>query len=143
MGMFSWECRRCERSILSHMAVEPHNRWMCSAVALLPRGSVIMGTYDGYGRIDDNLDIYNGGEPEIYHRSCWELAGKPMKFTGASKHAADQGYFYEEGKYDVLDPLETANMADDWIRERLTEVVVIRNREKALQAEAAKAEEPE
>lgn len=104
MGLFSWECKRCEKSILGPYGIPKGLGWMNDAVALLPptesrpNTSVLMGEYDGYGAIAGG-SIHEWGEPEVYHRKCWELAGKPLEFSGASEPAADQGHFYDEADY--------------------------------------------
>jgi hypothetical protein len=107
MGMFSWECRGCGKSILNELGVNKTNGWMADAVALLPDGNVLMGTYDGYGRVA-GTEIHDYGEPEIYHRACWERSGKPMEFSKASEGADDQGWFYDDADYDIPDPRSTS-----------------------------------
>lgn len=114
MGMFSWKCRRCERSILGPFSLPAICAWMNDAVVLLPptstrlNTSVLVGEYDGYGRIEGG-SVHETGTPEMYHRACWELAGKPMVFTQASDGADDQGYFYDDADYQVPDPRENSN----------------------------------
>jgi hypothetical protein len=90
MGMFSWECPACNFSIRDCGGCCEDN-WQGEAVVLTPGGSRIIGTYDGYGRVDgcelgDQIDDF-----AMYHKTCWELAGKP-EFTKPSRHAADQGF---------------------------------------------------
>ena len=69
---------------------------MNDAVLLEPNGSIVIGNYDGYGRIGyEQREInWEAGEPELWHKKCWENSGKPS-FSGASKHAEDQGHFYD------------------------------------------------
>tara|TARA_R110000803_G_scaffold75751_2_gene140124 strand:- start:171 stop:416 length:246 start_codon:yes stop_codon:yes gene_type:complete len=74
---------------------------MNEAVVLRPNGNPIMGKYDGYGRVNgieitDCIDLLGGGMdlPEIWHKRCWEMAGKPA-YSGPSEFAEDQGFFYE------------------------------------------------
>ena len=66
---------------------------MSDCVALLSNGSVLMGSYDGYGRLDGR-DIFDNYDVEAYHKKCWEACGSPKKFTKASRNADDQGHFY-------------------------------------------------
>jgi hypothetical protein len=90
---------------------------MNEAVVLLEDGGKATGHYDGYGRLYDGSSCYEDGEPmdeglflgdhEVWHRACWRLAGKP-KFTKASSHAGDQGYFV--GEYDPPEPKTLADM---------------------------------
>lgn len=97
MGFFSWQCKGCDQSIKA-----PYNldalAWQADAVCLKSDGAVYSGEYSGYGVIDDPAlereDIWEDSEPELWHKRCWENAGKPS-FTGASKQAADQGYFFD------------------------------------------------
>ena len=104
MGLFSWECKHCNKSILGPFGLPKHLGWMNEAVALLPptssrlNTSVLMGDYDGYGAVAGG-SIHENGEPEVYHRKCWEHVGKPMEFTAASEGAADQGHFYNDEDY--------------------------------------------
>lgn len=94
MGFFSWNCKSCGYSIRSRYADAGENDWMARAVAIHPKGGIIRGGYDGYGRIDnghddvDNLDNYS-----FYHEACWEKAGSPSAYSGPSDSAGDQGYF--------------------------------------------------
>jgi len=103
MGFFSYECKRCGRSILIVHGVEGGalNEWMREAVAVEENGTILKGTYDGYGRVNDH-DLSD--EPAVWHLACWELAGKPTEYPGPSGGASDQGWFYDEGDYDIRDP---------------------------------------
>lgn len=95
MGFFSWQCTVCDVSLRSIYATTDKDQ--IESVALMPNGSLIMGDYDGYGRIG-GVDILNhaSGKPECYHKKCWVKAGKPETWTEPSEHAQDQGYFYDE-----------------------------------------------
>ena len=89
MGFFSWECKHCSKEIL---APYPPSKWS-EAVALFNHGGMVMGMYDGYGCIEGT----NVGDGDaIYHKHCWEIAGKPMsreEAGGSSDYAPGQGYF--------------------------------------------------
>jgi hypothetical protein len=87
MGFFSWNCKHCDKEIL---APYPTTKWS-NVVALIQGGSVIMGTYDGYGNIS-GYDLVED-DPEMYHRHCWEEAGKPTEYNEGSDSAPCQGYF--------------------------------------------------
>jgi len=106
MGFFSWNCKHCNHSIKSDYGLPEEYHYMREAVLLLPSGSIIIGHYDGYGRITDEAgcetEIDFCGRPELWHRKCWEQAGKPS-YTGESDHANDQGFFYEENTVGVCD----------------------------------------
>jgi hypothetical protein len=104
MGFFSYECRGCGRSLLSSAVT---SGWMKQAVAMSESGDMAIGEYDGYGRINgfELMDV----RPECWHRSCWEVSGKP-KFSKPSPHAKDQGYFFKEEDYELSDPKSTGKL---------------------------------
>ena len=52
----------------------------------------------------------------LYHRACWEAAGRPTKFTESATHAGDQGFFFDDASHDYAPP-GTPN-PDEWVRER-------------------------
>jgi len=114
MGFFSWKCKHCNRSILNTEGVNQKNAWMARAVAILASGNILKGDYDGYGRVGGASlpDLMGAQEPDLYHASCWELAGKPTSFKGGSLYADDQGWFYDEADYDLKDPLGAQVPAD-------------------------------
>ena len=107
MGFFSWKCKACGHSIISGHSSNTINEWMIKAVAILPDGTILKGEYDGYGRIEDEnrnvSPVYPAGEPQCYHRACWELSGRPEKYTGKSDNALDQGFFFNN-EHDIEDP---------------------------------------
>jgi hypothetical protein len=102
MGFFSKLCESCGHSLLSIYAANDINQWMTTVVAVLKNGSVIHGKYDGYGRIDD-FDVIADHDATVWHRACWEVAGKPTDYRGNSTWADDQGYFFSD-EHDVPDP---------------------------------------
>ena len=95
MGLFSWDCLGCNRSIRSPYTRAGKGDWMSQATHVSVSGS-ISGKYDGYGRIetpDYNDDDDDGlGDGAWWHTACWEHAGKPG-YAGDSPHAHDQGHF--------------------------------------------------
>jgi len=120
MGMFSWKCRECERSILAPHALTPTNAWMNQATAVLPTGGkVVTGSYDGYGRIDNvgegtvdiNTTEYSAAgapsnDPDVYHLACWRIVGRPIIYKGGSASALDQGFFYDDRDYMKPEPTD-------------------------------------
>ncbi len=102
MGFFSSNCKCCGRSILNKYTVKEFltdgEAWMVQAVAITKDNQIIQGEYDGYGRIND-VGVMQGDDPDVYHKACWELAGKPTVFTGGSTYSSDQGYFIEKEDY--------------------------------------------
>jgi hypothetical protein len=98
MGFFSWSCLSCGRSATS---VGPS--WSREVVVLTPDGDRVSGRYDGYGRVDGaagELELLDAEPFSLYHRLCWERAGRPG-FTAASPDARDQGYFFDDADYPI------------------------------------------
>ena len=101
MGFFSTLCEECEVSIRSPYAVGM-NSDQSKAVAITPEGKLWTGTYNGYGVIEGPRGFQDGYKyvtPDCttWHEKCWEAAGKPIRFQGASAIADDQGYFFDSG----------------------------------------------
>ncbi|MCA8939813.1 MAG: hypothetical protein KDB07_08400 [Planctomycetes bacterium] len=97
MGVFSWNCVVCGRSILNVMVV---NRIEWShATAVLPEGSIVHGFYDGYGYVGTHY--LEDARASFYHTCCWIKAGRPPAYQGESAPAEDQGHFLGESWHDV------------------------------------------
>lgn len=126
MGFFSWNCRGCDHSVISHhAATHSLNGWMTQAVALTKNGPTLRGTYDGYGSVDGvRVDGDYGNPPCLWHLACWELAGSPG-YDKPSKSARDQGFFFDN-EHDVLDPRETQGLAPEVIADRVGRIVAKR-----------------
>ncbi len=114
MGFFSQDCRECGESVISPYDMPAGMEWQNEAVAITPHGSVLIGPYDGYGRIeyapnidmdDDRFDI--GEDNTVFHRWCWEQAGKPTEYRGPSEGSSDQGYFYDRSQARVAGPVRS------------------------------------
>lgn len=102
MGFFSSNCEGCEHPLLSTAATEPINKWMNSAVAITPNGSILKGSYDGYGCLDGrDCDL---GTATVWHDACWRQAGSPAEYRGASKPSDDQGWFFDDGTHNMREP---------------------------------------
>jgi hypothetical protein len=100
MGFFSKECNECSKSIRSAYATTTDTAWMAQAVAVDTDDRITAGEYDGYGNIgssDDGSSLYGA---TVWHRQCWEEAGRPRVFDGDSAWAADQGYFIDDDEDD-------------------------------------------
>jgi hypothetical protein len=81
---------------------------MSRAVVLLQDGTHFVGEYDGYGSVggfDDEDGDGLAGEVCL-HEACWEKAGKPAccRYESGSTSAADQGWFFDDGDHDLIDP---------------------------------------
>lgn len=100
MGFFSYNCNGCGHPLLSAYATDRENAWMQQAVALSANENRLVGEYDGYGRIGGNEIDDN---PCVWHRACWERAGRPNTFKESTR-AACQGYFFEDGAHDMAEP---------------------------------------
>ena len=98
MGVFSWECKKCSLSILNNMI---DNGQYSNATIILPNGSIVHGSYSGYGEVGNYKleDCVTGDKAAFYHTSCWEELGKPTEYPGPSNHAEDQGHFIDERRY--------------------------------------------
>ena len=95
MGLFSWNCKKCGHSIKSPYQIPTGWEYMNEAVLLEPNGTIIVGQYDGYGEIDGHPVHWESGEPEMWHKLCWDNEGNP-EYSGGSDSASDQGYFYDD-----------------------------------------------
>lgn len=94
MGFFSWDCKGCGESIKAPYDIPTPIKWHNDVVALEPDGSVQMGEYNGYGKINRDVDYHT---VEMWHIKCWNSAGCPNTYSGASDYSEDQGYFYDYG----------------------------------------------
>ena len=92
MGFFSWRCAKCGQPVLNAYAVDSTTRALCKAVVLL-QDRIVVGTYDGYGRIDD-YEIPCGDDPVIMHECCYRNG----QFRDLAPPCPDpgQGLFYSK-----------------------------------------------
>jgi len=97
MGFFSWNCKGCNESIKAPYDIPEGIEWQNEAVWLREEEEPIIGEYDGYGRVGaydmQEMDIGFGDDPELWHKKCWDSAGKP-EYSSVSDYAEDQGFFY-------------------------------------------------
>ena len=106
MGFFSFNCLGCGHPALCSAATTRGvNEWMSGVVVLFENGTRIVGSYGGYGDIDDDDDVHDGG---WWHEACWEVAGKP-DYTRESRQSGDQGWFFDAGEHDLPDPRDAAS----------------------------------
>ena len=118
MGFFSYKCERCGHPALSAQACDREiNGWMEHIVAITRKNNLYAGEYDGYGRVG-SADLRDSVFT-LYHRACWELEGAPTSFVREAAHAPDQGWFFDDGDHDMLDPRETAGLSPEEILARL------------------------
>ena len=75
---------------------------MTEAVVLREGKEPVIDEYDGYGRIGAYDVNWGDEEPEMWHKKCWENAGKP-EYSGESDYADDQGYFYDDPTEEELE----------------------------------------
>jgi len=109
MGLFSWQCKKCEHSIKSPYNLPTGWEYMNEAVYVRRDEKPIIGEYDGYGRImtedgkeyDMQNDVGFDDDPELWHKVCWENSGKPG-YTSTSEYASDQGFFYDDPSEEEL-----------------------------------------
>lgn len=108
MGFFSQDCDGCGHPALSEDATEAVNEWMNDVVVITPHGSVIRGSYDGYGTLTEPSGAEHeyavGDGNTVWHTACWEKAGEPTDFRGSSRRSQDQGWFFGDGEHSIPDP---------------------------------------
>ncbi len=122
MGFFTSKCKKCRKSIVAPYDLSTGLTWLNHVVAIRPDGFIIVGEYDGYGRVWVDLEKYPGIEHELippqnipavsiwhhpdypqdtedystpfstWHARCWRDAGFPG-YKGKSKASNDQGWF--------------------------------------------------
>ena len=92
MGFFSYNCNSCQHPMLSEYATNPINDWMRQVVVIEEDGTILLGEWDGYGRVDQDM-VADPMEVCCYHFSCWLIEGKPLEYK-PSLNAPDQGYFF-------------------------------------------------
>ena len=95
MGLFSWQCKKCDHSIKAPYNIPAGWEYMTEAVVLREGKEPVIGEYDGYGRVNDEEINWHLEEPEMWHKKCWENAGKPQ-YSGDYDSAEDQGFFYND-----------------------------------------------
>ena len=85
------------------------NAWMNDVIVMEKNGTRVSGSYDGYGRVtSDSLGMtysinWETGKPDCWHRACWIADGCP-EYECESPHAHDQGFFFDEGDHDMVEP---------------------------------------
>lgn len=108
MGFFSANCEGCEHPLLSTYVTNEVNVWMNRGVAITRGGSILKGSYDGYGRLEEHSNgaVLEGAvnDTTVWHEACWLRAGAPQEYRGASAPADDQGFFFEDGAHDLEEP---------------------------------------
>lgn len=124
MGFFSNDCAGCGHPMLSVYSASPINTWMTQCLTITPQGVVIgPGTYDGYGRIEDELtgemlEAQNAySDVTCWHEACWQLSGDsrifgPSGYRGPSPASPDQGYFFGT-EHDVENPWIKIELAEN------------------------------
>jgi len=107
MGLFSYPCQRCGRSILSEYSA-PHG-WLMHATVRTEEDKIIDGIYDGYGRLlTDEYGEFELPFPfseedrkwRIWHTECYNLPDNRIDQPPEPKSAEDQGYFIFKKFYD-------------------------------------------
>jgi hypothetical protein len=98
MGLFSFNCKVCGKSIKSVHTNAPS--WQQQAVIVIPTGRVMRGSYDGYGRVNgEDVPMTWVSDDTVaetwYHEDCFLREGSPKKRkskqTPGSQAANDQG----------------------------------------------------
>lgn len=93
MGFFSKTCAKTNLPVMTEMVGIPD---LSDVVALLPNGSRIVGSYDGYGRIGPISLIDDG----IFEDAKFVLKrfynGESFEELGESHNELGQGYFHDD-----------------------------------------------
>lgn len=92
MGYFS---KLCAKTFLPVMAVRADVPELSRVVALFPNGKIVMGVYDGYGRVDD-LDMDYETFESIKFVLANHYAGETYDALGESPNDPGQGWFYND-----------------------------------------------
>ena len=79
------KCKKCGHSIKAPYNAPSGRDYMTEAVVLRIARMPVIGEYDGYGRVGAfEVTAYgDDGEPEMWHKRCWEDAGKPEYIGGS------------------------------------------------------------
>lgn len=105
----SWDCLRCGHPALCSEATNETNEWMTNVVVLFPSEQFVKGRYDGYGNIitkDGELILIGGFvDPCLWHDDCWETWHRKVHdLSYASQRSADNGWGFEDGAHDKIQP---------------------------------------
>ena len=108
MGYHSKLCS-CGESIKSPADLTFHMEWQNKVIAMTEKGTVLVGDYDGYGRVTSDefsVRIRIPENAQWWHQRCYEKARRPdhltcvdVVYTKASPDAPDQGFFYDRSEY--------------------------------------------
>lgn len=121
MGFFSYNCHCCGKSIVNVYGRCPVTDWQTKFVLFTEHNDFYSDTYEGYG-FEDYSDGYDF---TVYHKACWEHAGKPG-YLGPARYAGDQGYFFDDADHDFAPP-GTEN-PEEWVRVRKMERYKLRQK---------------
>lgn len=96
MGFFSWECAKTNKPVMAAVAVRK-SPWQFASkvVVLFNDGSKIVGTYDGYGRVDE-FELLD------YSEERWRMVieqfytGETFDELPKNKWDQGQGFFYSD-----------------------------------------------
>ncbi len=92
MGFFGWCCAKCKKPVLADAVATPGYTKYAQGVLLTQNGSKIIGTYDGYGNLDDFEIPWSSGEPKLVHTGCYE--GETFEQLPESESDDNQSFFY-------------------------------------------------
>jgi|SaaInlV_165m_DNA_1040744.scaffolds.fasta_scaffold29491_2 hypothetical protein len=137
MGFFSFNCKCCGHPMLQPCATEKLNKWMSDCIVITDDGSILMGEYDGYGRVGEHEPI----SPECgawYHKACWnscltngytpmnQNANEKFGITqGPSDSASDQGWFFEDGVHDMEEPSPFTFLGGKFMKNQSTQHTIL------------------
>ena len=96
MGFFSWRCAKSDKPVMAEVAVRS-TPWQFASevIVLFKEGDRIIGTYDGYGRVD-NFELID------YPEERWRMIikdyynGETFEQLPKNKFDQGQGFFYND-----------------------------------------------
>ena len=99
MGFFSWQCAKTKKPVMADIGVRGSPWEFASKVrVLLKDGSVLRGSYDGYGRVIGDAEIELVEIPESQWRMVIEdyYDGESFDQLEPNKHEPGQGWFWND-----------------------------------------------
>ncbi|MFQ2879905.1 hypothetical protein PJJ85_15490 [Mycobacterium kansasii] len=117
MGFYSSNCLDCGHPLLSDRATNEINAWMNLGVAITRDGSLLKGSYDGYGTLTSpdghTYQYVVGSNTTVWHQACWLVNGSPTDYRGESLSSEDQGWFFADTVHDLAEPTIAATGPSD------------------------------
>ena len=105
MGFFSWRCAKSKKPVMADVGVQGSPwEFASDVVVLFKDGSVVKGSYDGYGRVFGDAHV----ELVDYPESQWRMVitryynGETFDQLAPNGHDPGQGFFYDDEDLEEL-----------------------------------------